>query len=83
MKDRDMTSITYLVAHAIAAVAIAVALWQVAENKLNEVYQRGHQAGYEAGVAAAPKANIDHQCVAWMFNTNLKQARKRVCTKGI
>ena len=38
--------------------------------------------GYNAGLAAAPKINMDTQCVAWLFQTNLKQARKRVCTKG-
>jgi len=39
--------------------------------------------GYNAGLAAAPKPNLDNQCIAWLFSTNLKQARKRVCTKGI
>lgn len=39
-----------------------------------------YKDGYEAGIAAKEtKPNIDQQCVAWLFDNNLKEARQRMC----
>ena len=33
--------------------------------------------GYAAGSAVAK--TTDQQCVAWLFETNIKEAKKRIC----
>lgn len=47
-----------------------------------------HMVGYEKGyVAPRPKVpplvlgavDIDKQCAAWLFDTNLVEAKKRIC----
>ena len=49
-------------------------------------FDMGKNKGYEQAIkdtkAAAPlpvPKTTDQQCVAWLFGTNLKEARKRVC----
>jgi hypothetical protein len=48
-------------------------------------YDMGRQKGYARGVADTKAAVLpaprvtDQQCVAWLFETNLKEARKRIC----
>lgn len=50
--------------------------------KSEQAYIEGYKIGFIKGVNAAPKQNIDNTCSKWMFNTNLKEAKKRICSKG-
>lgn len=41
----------------------------------------GMDKGYAEGVKSVPPAPrvTDQQCVAWLFDTNLKDVKKRIC----
>lgn len=49
-----------------------VGIGAVMIHKTNEAYDRGYQAGIDS-------MNIDKQCAAWLFDSNLKDVKKRVC----
>jgi len=40
-------------------------------------YSDGYAAGHAAGHASIK--TTDQQCVAWLFNANLKDVKKRIC----
>lgn len=47
-------------------------------------YSLGKNAGYDRALKdialiTPPPKTTDQQCVAWLFNTNLKNAKKRMC----
>lgn len=51
-------------------------------------YARGYDAGFKAAPPPVQETRItlrdqalDEACMAWMFNTNFAQAKKRVCNK--
>jgi hypothetical protein len=67
----------------ICIVAASIITYTLHSIRIVETRVSAYADGYKAGLAEAPKPDIDRQCVAWLFSTNLKQARKRVCTKGI
>ena len=58
---------------------IIVIVWGLvvvqAEKNARE-YQRGFQDG-----AASVKKDLDKSCAAWWFDTDLSQAKKRICGK--
>lgn len=42
----------------------------------------GFAVGKEEGIKKVPppiEINLDKQCVAWFFDSNLKAAKKRIC----
>ncbi len=46
--------------------------------------QRGYDEGFTAGVASVPaakahKPDLDATCSAWLFSTNLKRAKQKIC----
>ena len=53
-----------------------------ANDKATKAYNRGHATGFIEGVNSVKKPDVDQMCAKWMFNTNLKDAKKRICTKG-
>ena len=45
-------------------------------------YSLGKHAGYDQALQDMPTVtnpNIDQQCVKWLFDNNLKEARQRMC----
>ena len=44
-------------------------------NRLQHEYHRG----FTEGVASVTSPDIDKQCVGWMFESNFKDAKKRIC----
>jgi len=57
-----------LVLVSLPLVGIGIAMIQ----KTNDAYDRGYQAGIDS-------MNIDKQCAAWLFNSNMKEVKKRIC----
>ncbi len=54
--------------------------WLMADaitTRINYAYDRG----YREGLAAQDIKVRDQQCIQWMFNTNIKEAKKRICGK--
>jgi len=52
---------------------------------VNFGFSKGKQVGYDRALAdikpikvSAPQPT-DQQCVSWLFDTNLKEAKKRIC----
>lgn len=46
-------------------------------SRINYAYDRG----YREGLSAQDLKVRDQQCVEWMFNTNMREAKKRICQK--
>jgi len=41
-------------------------------NKVDDAYNRGYQACIDS-------MNIDKQCAAWLFESNIKEVKQRMC----
>lgn len=63
-------------------VLCALSLSFIAYQWHKEQVSRIYVMAFADGIAAAPKSNLDKQCVAWLFETNIKSARQRVCGKS-
>jgi len=59
-----------------------VLCYVLVDYKSTKAYNEGHSIGFIKGVNSVKKPDVDQMCVKWMFNTNLKAAKKRICTKG-
>ena len=47
---------------------------------LNVGRAEGIKVGLATAAAAAPApVNLDKQCIAWFFDTDLKEAKKHIC----
>ena len=57
-----------LVLVSLPLVGIGIAMIQ----KTNDAYDRGYQAGVDS-------MSIDKQCAAWLFNSNMKEVKQRIC----
>jgi soluble cytochrome b562 len=58
-------------------VAILAALWlfsSIATTKAQEAYRKGYRDGFNA-------LAVDNQCAAWLMNSNIKEAKSRICGK--
>lgn len=47
-------------------------------------FELGQHDGKDYNIAHAPKvsepvADLDKQCSAWLFDTNMKEAKKKIC----
>jgi hypothetical protein len=63
-----MKVLTYLI-------AFLVAIWlfsSVATIKTQEAYRKGYRDGFNSFA-------IDSQCSAWLMNSDLKEAKERIC----
>lgn len=65
-----------------AAVVIAFVLalyvmWSVSERRVEKAYEHGFQAGKHQ--APVPVQDANKQCVQWLFVTNLREAKQRIC----
>lgn len=52
-------------------------LGAAAERAVN--YESRYEEGFEAGRLQATKSDINKACVAWLFETNFKEAKKKIC----
>jgi len=52
-------------------------LGAAAEHAVN--YESRYEEGFEAGRLQATKSDINKACVAWLFETNFKEAKKKIC----
>lgn len=54
------------------------------DRQMVKAYDRGVAAGMQAAKQQTSlRDNMDHQCTAWFFNTNLRAAKQRMCgTRG-
>lgn len=69
-----------LVACLSAAVFAVPVVAVVTTNKAEEVgYAKGLRDGKASCDVPRVQANLDHQCTAWFFDTNLKTAKARMC----
>jgi len=66
----------------VSIICALVLCYFLVDYKSTEAYNRGHSIGFIEGVNSVKKPDVDQMCVKWMFNTNLKKAKKRICTKG-
>lgn len=67
----------------VVSIFLAIVLcYFLVDYKSTEAYNKGHTVGFSEGVTSVKKPDVDQMCVKWMFNTNLKAAKKRICTKG-
>jgi hypothetical protein len=63
-----MKVLTYLI-------AFLGAIWlfsSVATTKAQEAYRKGYRDGFNS-------LAIDSQCSAWLMNSDLKEAKERIC----
>jgi len=59
-------------------VCICAVIWVVGElymDKSKSAYRRG----YQDGLSARKAPPVDKQCVSWLMQTNLKDAKQRIC----
>lgn len=59
---------------------VLLLIWTVMDFGVG--YSMGKHAGYERAlqdVKPVAQPNIDQQCVKWLFDNNLKEARQRMC----
>jgi len=54
----------------------ALSLTYLYKSKLNDTYLRGVADG---ATAEKSQYHTDKVCSAWLFNTNLKEAKSRIC----
>lgn len=61
-----------------ASAAVTFFLVQLSnESEAKLIYEQG----FKAGLAQRPRYNMDTQCTAWFFNSNLRDAKMRICGK--
>ena len=42
--------------------------------------QKAYHRGYQGGLRAVPRPPVnDGQCAEWLFETNIKDAKRRIC----
>ncbi len=59
----------------IAMGAILGAIWLVSNvvaSRVHTAYEKGYRDGFNA-------LAVDSQCAAWLMNSNLKEAKERIC----
>jgi len=47
---------------------------------LDEMHNK-YEQGYAAGANSLSDKQVDQACIQWLFQSNLEQARRRVCAK--
>ena len=47
---------------------------------LDEMHNK-YEQGYAAGANSLSDKQVDQVCIQWLFQSNLEQARRRVCAK--
>jgi hypothetical protein len=58
-------------------IAFLGAIWlfsSIAATKAHEAYRKGYRDGFNS-------LAIDSQCSAWLMNSDLKEAKSRICGK--
>jgi hypothetical protein len=58
-------------------ICILAVIWAGSELFVSRV-QKAYYQGYSDGLRAAPRPQ-DGQCAAWLFETNIKDAKRRIC----
>lgn len=56
-------------------VAVLGAIW-LFSSLINDKVQTAYKRGYTDGSTALA---VDSQCVSWLMNSNLKEAKQRIC----
>lgn len=56
-------------------VAVLGAIW-LFSSLINDKVQAAYKRGYTDGSTALA---VDSQCVSWLMNSNLKEAKQRIC----
>lgn len=66
----------YIIGYIVFAAAFLWLVQDAVTVRINYAYDKG----YREGLAAQSRQVTENQCIKWLFNTNLKEARKKVCT---
>ena len=67
-------------AEILAIIIVFGVLGIVVDRRIKQEYDKGYAAGQAAcEVKTSSRANMDHTCTAWFFDTNLKAAKARMC----
>ena len=61
----------------ILLLAVVALLMDSHKTQVNDAYNRGHIDG----VASVKQPNLDAACIAWWFDSNIKESKKRMCKK--
>ncbi len=61
--------------------AIIVSLVWLAGDAVMSRIHFAYERGYKDGLAAKEPPVKDNVCITWLFNQNLKEAKKRICSK--
>jgi len=56
-------------------VSVLGAIW-LFSSLINDKVQTAYKKGYTDGSTALA---VDSQCVSWLMNSNLKEAKQRIC----
>ena len=60
-------------------ICILAIIWAGSELFVDRV-QRAYFRGYQDGLRAVPRPpTSDSQCAAWLMETNIKDAKRRIC----
>lgn len=61
----------------ILLLAVVALLMDNHYKQIDNAYHRGHIDG----VASVKQPNLDTACIAWWFDSNIKESKKRMCKK--
>jgi len=65
--------------YAIAICSIIFSFYVISEQ--DKLVSNAYKSGFDAGVKSVEKEDIDKVCVKWMFDTNMKHVKRKVCGK--
>ncbi len=47
----------------------------------DELVSNAYKSGFDAGVESVQNEDADKICVKWLFESNMKDVKKRICKK--
>ncbi len=59
-------------------VSIMLVIWMASETFVSRV-RTAYWRGYQDGIRAYKTNPTDGQCASWLMQTNMKDAKKRIC----
>lgn len=63
--------------YAIAICSIVFSFYVISQQ--DKLVSDAYKSGFDAGVSSVDKEDTDKVCVKWMFESNMKDVKRKVC----
>ncbi len=65
--------------YAIAITSIIFSIYVVWQS--DELVNNAYKSGFDDGIKSIETQDVDKVCVKWMFDSNMKEVKRKVCGK--